>query len=246
MKLVGNIRVSTAAQIEGWSLPGQRERIREWAKQNGHEILSITDDPAVKGHLPADERPGLQTAFDMLRAGEAEGIVFDNFTRFARSLTEQEAMLAYLWDHGWTVYTVDQGEVPKDDPDDPMRTAMRQMAGIWSQLERAETRRRTTRGRALKRAAGGRAEGAAPYGHRTLGKGVLVKEPAEQTVLRRIRRWYENGDSLRAIAAKLNDQAVPPPMPGRRRGRKGDTPGWNHQTIANIAKREGWSRQPAT
>jgi len=30
----------------------------------------------------------------------------------------------------------DQGEVERDEPDDPVRTAMRQMLGVFAQLER--------------------------------------------------------------------------------------------------------------
>jgi hypothetical protein len=56
--------------------------------------------------------------------------------RLARALTVQEVILAQVWAYCAVMFTTDQGEIFRDDPDDPMRTAMRQMAGVLAQLER--------------------------------------------------------------------------------------------------------------
>ena len=56
------------------------------------------------------------------------GVVVYNLDRLARKLTVQEGVLATVWDRGGSVFSLgDGGEVQQDDPDDPMRTAMRQM-----------------------------------------------------------------------------------------------------------------------
>jgi DNA invertase Pin-like site-specific DNA recombinase len=85
-----------------------------------------------------------------VRTGEADGIVVSSLDRLARSLTVQEATLAKVWAHGGTVLTTDQGEVPRDDPDDPMRTAVRQIVGVMAELDRKLVVKRLRQGRATK------------------------------------------------------------------------------------------------
>jgi len=45
------------------------------------------------------------------------------------------------------VFAADAGESHADDADDPMRTAMRQMTGVFAQLERGMIRARMARGK---------------------------------------------------------------------------------------------------
>src|SRR5688572_22577813 len=82
------------------------------------------------------------------------------------------------WALGATVYAVDLGEVPRDDPDDPMRTALRQMVGVFAQLERGTVVARLRAGRRRKHELGGYAFGAPAYGQRTV-EGVLVPDETE-------------------------------------------------------------------
>lgn len=43
--------------------------------------------------------------------------------------------MAQVWKNNGRVFTADQGEILQEDPEDPMRTAMRQMMGVFSELE---------------------------------------------------------------------------------------------------------------
>ena len=70
-----------------------------------------------------------------------------------------------MWEEaGGHVFTTDQGEVPRDDPDDPMRTAMRKMAGVMYELDRRLVVARLRRGRRLKAKRGGFAGGGSATG----------------------------------------------------------------------------------
>ena len=71
----------------------------------------------------------------------------------------QEAILAEVWRSGGRLHASGHGEVLEDDPDDAMRSAMRQMAGVFAQLDRALTVKRMRDGRKAKAAAGGKASG---------------------------------------------------------------------------------------
>jgi DNA invertase Pin-like site-specific DNA recombinase len=187
----------------------------------------VESDNGKSGALPDTERPGLLSALKAVASGEADGIVVSSIDRLARMLTVQEAILAKVWHLDGHVFTADGGEVTADDPDDPMRTAMRQMAGVFAQLDRAMLVKRLRNGRAEKDRRGGYAYGAPPYGWRAEGR-ELVPDPDEQEIRRRMAELIEAGQSLRQIADALNAEGV-----RARRGR------WHPQTVARALEREG-------
>lgn len=96
---------------------------------------------------------------------------------------------------GSRVYSVDTGEVMEDDPDDPMRTALRQMVGVFAQMERGMIAARLRAGRRRKHAEGGYAYGGPPYGFRA-ERGALVPVPHEQAIVCRMSELRAEGLSL--------------------------------------------------
>lgn len=227
MRLIGYARVSTRGQvIHGTSLPGQKKAIRKWCRDGTHRLLDICEDGAVSGTKALHEREGLYCALQLIRDGRADGIVLQNLDRLARELTIQEAALAAVWSHGGRVFTYESGEVLRDDPDDPMRTALRQMAGVFSQLERALVVKRLRTGRQRKAEAGGYAVGGPSYGHRAEGR-ALVPDDREQAALDRIRELHGDGKSLREIAAVLTAEGHRPKRSDR----------WHPETLKRIVAR---------
>ena len=85
----------------------------------------------------------------------------------------------------------DGDELLVDDPDDPMRTAIRQMR--WSaQLERGLIRQRMANGRREKKAQGGYVDGSPRFGLMAHDK-VLVVHEQEVEVIARIRQLRADG-----------------------------------------------------
>lgn len=208
MLLVAYLRVSTDLQAEqGLGLDVQRHGIRDWAKANGHRILRWHSDEGVSGSNGVEARQGLLDALNDLEAADAEGLVMYRLDRLARKLTVQEATLARIWSMGCAAYSVDLGVIPKDDPDDPMRTALRQMVGVFSQLERGMIAARLRSGRRLKAQRGGYAGGAPSYGRRAVG-GALVPDQDEVLTVRRIAQMHGDGIGSRSIAGALNAEGV--------------------------------------
>ncbi len=129
-RAIGYVRVSTERQAEkGSSLADQERLIRSWARTHGYRLVAVHSDEGVSGTCDAVDRRGLTAALETLRGGQAEVLVVLTLDRLARSLTVQEAVLSHAWKAGAQVFTLDAGEVQQDDPDDPMRTALRQMMG---------------------------------------------------------------------------------------------------------------------
>ncbi len=232
MDLVGYVRVSSESQADGYGPEVQEQAIRKWAKTHSHRLTSIRSDIGVSGALPPEERPGMTEALDVLRPPpKATGLVVARLDRLARSLTVQEAILQMAWQSGASVFTADQGEVLADDPDDPMRTAMRQMAGVFAQLDRALVVKRMADGRRAKAETGRHAVGDYPFGF--MGKGTgkardAAKDPNEQRAVRRIVELRRAGASYRTIAEALDAEGLRP----RRAAR------WSAMSVRNIAERE--------
>lgn len=213
MDLVGYLRVSSDGQVDGYGLDRQERDIRRWARTNRHRIVQWCRDEGRSGALDVAERPGLGCAVDAVSSGLAKGLVVGNIDRLARALTVQEATLALVWKLGATVFTAESGEVPQDDPDDPMRTAIRQVMGVFAELDRKNVTKRLRDGRRAKAATGKKAVGAYAYGYRGAGKGRnrdAAPDPSEQVAVRRIMELRQQGASYRQIADVLDDEGLPP------------------------------------
>jgi len=233
MKLVVYTRVSGRGQVnDGYGLDTQLSECRKWARANGHKIVRVCTDEALSGALDAIDRPGLSCAMEAVRDGDAAGVLMGRLDRLARAVTVQEATLAVLWKHGASVFTADHGEVLQDDPDDPMRTAMRQMAGVFSELDRRMIVKRLRDGRATKAAKGKHAVGLYPYGSKGGGAGLdrdAVPDDAEQVAVQRIVALRTEGKSYREVCAALEADGIRPRTAEH----------WSPATVRKIALRAG-------
>lgn len=213
MRLVASLRVSSTGQLDGYGFDTQREHIHTWAKAHGHQIIAEFSD-SVTGKYDAPDRPGLTEAMQMIRKPPAaDGIVVGKLDRLARALTVQEAILALVWREGSRVFTAEDGEVRQDDPDDPMRTAIRQVQGVFAELDRKTIVKRLRDGRKAKAAEGRHAVGAYAYGYEGTGKGRerdAAPRCDEQQAVTRILALRSAGESYRSIAATLDADGIRP------------------------------------
>jgi DNA invertase Pin-like site-specific DNA recombinase len=237
MRLVAYLRVSTIEQkARGFGLEVQRRAIRDAAKALDAHIVGWQADEGLSGALPADKRPGLEAALAMIDNGDADGLIVRDLDRLAREVTVQEAVIGRVWmvEHAAVYVSLPPQEVPRDDPDDPMRTAMRQMAGVFAGLERMLVAKRLPDGRRAKAAAGGHATGATPYGWRSAKRsadnpsGALVPVRAEQAALARMTELRAAGASTRTIAMTLTAEGHPTKRGGS----------WSSATLSRILARE--------
>lgn len=227
MRLVGYVRVSTTGQVEdGLGLDVQRGAISAWADRLSHELVEIISDEGISGTLQAHERPGLAHALDLVRMGAVDGVVVHRLDRLARLLTVQEATLAAVWTADGQVFEVLGGEVLRDDVEDPMRTAIRQVMGVFAQLERATLVARMAAGRRLKAERGGYAGGAPAFGWSAQDHD-LVHDTEEQRTLERVLELRQRGLSWRGIADVLGTEGHRP--------KRADA--WHPETLRRVALR---------
>ncbi|MGP3942558.1 recombinase family protein [Streptomyces sp. 6N106] len=174
MRLAGHIRVSTGSRLDGFGLEDQERIVCRWTREHGHRLVKLFVEKAQSGTIAGDERPELATT--LLRAEEkkAQGIIAPNLDRLVRELVVQETALAQCRTHGGRAGMADQGENLPDDPEDPMRTVMRQMMGVFAQLGRGMTVAKLRRGRRRGGAGAGRPSPSPPATGR--GPDVLPRD----------------------------------------------------------------------
>ena len=204
-------RVSTEEQARhGYSLAGQLRTLREHAVRKGLEVLEEVADP---GHSGATlERPGVDRIRDLVAEDRVDAVLAQNIDRISREPWHYEYLKAWLEDRGTVLQALD---------DDADGSAMGEFVSYIrrgvAKLERADTLRRTNKGR-LDKAREGRvlAPRRPRYGFRPdpSGEGYEVDEE-KMGMVRRVFGLVAGGASLSSVADTLDREGVPTPRGGR-------------------------------
>ena len=203
VKAVAYLRTSSAANVgaDKDSEKRQSQAIAAYAKSARFEIApeDFYYDPAVSGADPIDTRPGFNRLLDRIEGNGVRVVIVEDASRFARDLLTQELGLLSLIKLGVRVITATGDELT--DTSDPMKVAMRQIAGAFAELEKKRLVAKLKGARERKRAkqerftldGRGKCEGR---------KSVAEKRPEVIEAARKL----NDGRSLRAIAADLAEQ----------------------------------------
>ena len=113
----------------------QRAAIARFAKASGYQITDEFYDDDVKGDVEVLSRPGFSALMDRIESNGVRTVIVEDAGRFARKLTVQEMAIEALTRDGVTVFTASGENLT--DSDDPHRVAMRQMKGVFYQLDKA-------------------------------------------------------------------------------------------------------------
>lgn len=106
---VGYCRVSTGKQVaSGGGLDDQEAKIRAAATARGAELVGIEVDGGISG-TSTDGRDALARALEMVRTGQADGIVVTKIDRLARSVADFSRLVEEAKREGWTITVTDIG-----------------------------------------------------------------------------------------------------------------------------------------
>lgn len=234
MNVVGYARTSKS-KADGVSHDEQESRMRQWCTERGYQLVEVVHDVGVPGSVEGTNRPGLASAVTLISEGEANALLVLRLDRLARKLHVQEAVLQRVWQDRGRIFEVEGGEVLEDDPEDPVRTFVRQVMGAVAELERSMTRKRLHNNR-REAARQGRYVGGLRiqrrYGYRLVktGNGKHRYEPvsAEQEVIAEMRGLRDGQSTLQSIADRLNTEGVPTAS---------GTGAWNASTVRKVLLR---------
>src|SRR4051812_43673378 len=201
------LRVSTSEQADSRAgIEAQRAAILAEAERRGWTEASLEwiEDAGYSGK--DTRRPGLRLALDVLKWGDAAGLVVAKMDRLSRSLLDFTTIMAKAQREGWALIALDSPA----DTSTPTGEAMASILATFSQLERRLIGQRTREALAVKRATGVR-----------LGRPPTLP----QEVVRRIAAERDQGRSLRTIAEGLNRDGVATAQGGR---------AWHASTIRSV------------
>jgi len=204
-KAYGYLRVSGQGQVEGLGFDRQLEAIQGYAKGAGFEVVKVFQEEGISG-TQDEERPAFQEMIaDILRNG-VRVVIVESLDRLAREYRIQEHLLIYLVSKDISLISANTGEnVTQAIQDDPMKKALVQIQGIFSELDKSLLVRKLRKSREKIRAEKGKCEGRKAYGE---------DDPQEQTVARRIKLMRRKrkgglpGMTLQQIADRLNEEGI--------------------------------------
>jgi DNA invertase Pin-like site-specific DNA recombinase len=195
-KALAYLRTSSAANVgtDKDSEKRQRVAIEAFAKREGYQIVQTFYDADVSGADPIESRPGFSALLDRIEGNGVRTVIVEDASRFARQLVVQEAGIVALIERGVRVLTASGDDLTETD--DPFKVAMRQIAGVFAQLEKARLVSKLKGARERKRALGLKVEGRRSYAEARPEVVALAKQ------LHR-KRPKKGQRSLRQIADEL-------------------------------------------
>ena len=175
-------RVSTAMQIDGYSLDAQKARMKAYADFNDYQIVGEYED-AGKSGKSIEGRASFCKMMDDIKSGKdgvAYVLVF-KLSRFGRNAADVLSTLQVMQDFGVNLICVEDGIDSSKDAGKLMISVLSAVA----EIERENIRIQTMEGRIQKAREGRWNGGFAPYGYRLVDGRLEINEeeaPAIRTI----------------------------------------------------------------
>ena len=202
MKVIGYIRVSTDGQeASGLGLADQEEKVRAYCKLYDLELIAIHQDAASGKNM---NRQGLQDALDVMKAGDAEGIVVAKLDRLTRSVRDMGTLLDEYFRDRFAFFVVAE---QIDTRTASGRFVLNLLTSV-AEWERETIGERTKAALAVKRRKNEFTGGNTPFGFDLTEDGHLEESPKEQRTIGRMKRLRAQGYSYKRIADTLNADGI--------------------------------------
>ncbi len=239
VRVVGYARVSTKEQANtGVSIEAQEAKIRQYCQVFDLELAELRRDRGRSAKTL--EREGLQLALADLREHRADALLVVKLDRLVRSTIGLGHLVEEYFCDGksWSLLSVAENI-------DTRTAAGRLVANVLAsvgQWEREAIVERTREALQHLRAMGV-ILGGDPYGQRRgpktedEGRRLIEEVTEELETILRIRLWWDEGLSLRAICARLTEEGRAPKLAARcARPTKGV---WHPKVVRSILLRHG-------
>ena len=195
-------RVSTAIQVDGYSLDAQKDKLRKYAE---YQDMTIAEEFSDEGHSGKNikGRPEFVRMMEKIESGEdgVEYVLVFKLSRFGRNAADVLNSLQIMQDYGVNLICVEDGIDSSKDAGKLMISVLSAVA----EIERENIRTQTMAGREQKAKEGKWNGGFAPYGYK-LENGQLLIADDEVEVIRIIfDRYIHTNSGIRGVATYLND-----------------------------------------
>ena len=198
-------RVSTAMQIDGYSLEAQKSRMKAFADYNGYEIAGEYED-AGKSGKSIEGRAAFNQMMNDIKTGkdDVSYVLVFKLSRFGRNAADVLSTLQVMQDFGVNLICVEDGIDSSKDAGKLMISVLSAIA----EIERENIRVQTMEGRIQKAREGKWNGGFAPYGYQLVNGELKIKEE-EAEAIRIIFDKYVNTDKgSNGVAKYLEDHGI--------------------------------------
>lgn len=198
-------RVSTAMQIDGYSLEAQKNRIKAFAEYSQFNIVHEYED-AGKSGKSIDGRIQFQTMLNDIVTGKdkVSFVLVYKLSRFGRNAADVLSTLQIMQDYGVNLICVEDGIDSSKDAGKLMISVLSAVA----EIERENIRIQTMEGRIQKARDGKWNGGFAPYGYKIVD-GVLEINEEEAEAIIMIFDLYANTDmGANGVAKHLENHGI--------------------------------------
>lgn len=203
LKAYGYLRVSGKGQLEGHGMDRQEETILKYARKAGYEIEKWFREEGVSGTTDEGDRPAFQDMVSEILKDGIRTVIVEGLDRLAREYRIQETLMIYLASKEITLISARTEEnVTEAVQADPMRKALVQIQGIFSELEKSLLVKKLRNARQKTKKERGKCEGAKGYNDLMP---ELVKE------IKKLRKTPKDGTrrkTCKEIAAVLNERGL--------------------------------------
>ena len=208
------LRVSGKGQLTGDGYLRQREAILNYASAHGITLVKeFAEEEAVSGakgkgsysQAEAIDRPALSSLLEAVMTSGVKLVLVERSDRLARDLIVGELILDQFRKLGVSVVSVDSGIDLTVPDEEPTKVLIRQILGAVAQFAKSELVLKLRAARGRKKRQTGRCEGRKPFGHKE----------GEAAHLAYIRQLRQDGLTLKALAERLNVEALPTRAGGR-------------------------------
>ncbi len=209
------------------SLEAQEDTCKKFIESrsfSGFTYLRTFTDAGISGGTM--NRPALQELLAAAGRKEVDMVVVYKLDRLARNQRDFLNMLDLLDRNGVQVASVSE----QFDTSTPVGRAMRNLLGVFAQMEREVISERTKAKIEAARARGYVPGGSTPFGYMRSKLDLLVDKETAPIVQRIFREYAEEGGTCIGIARSLNEDGL------TKRGRSGSPVPWNTQAVGRILR----------
>lgn len=221
-------RVSTAMQIDGYSLDGQRARIKAFAEFNNYEIVHEYQDAGKSGRS-IEGRAQFSQMLEDIRS-EKDGVSYVlvfKLSRFGRNAADVLSSLQVMQDYGVNLICVEDGI---DSSKDAGKLIISVLSAV-AEIEKENIRVQTMEGRMQKAREGRWNGGFAPYGYDLKDGKLYINEEEAEAIRVIFDRYIHTESGSVGIAKYLADHGI-----GKIPRQNGTNPLFDAHLIRNILK----------
>lgn len=195
-------RVSTAMQVDGFSLDAQKEKLKKYADYQDMVVVREFSDEGKSGKN-VDGRPQFKEMLELIEAGtdDIDYVLVFKLSRFGRNAADVLSSLQKMQDFGVNLICVEDGIDSSKDAGKLMISVLSAVA----EIERDNILVQTMEGRKQKAREGKWNGGFAPYGYKLVDGSLFIAEDEVEVIKIIFDKYINTTMGVAAIAAFLNE-----------------------------------------